>query len=73
MHFTEDTVSDQHVPDLSEKQDKVAEPANLAEFLADHIGVLGNEEDPPAMTDLSKDAGRRFSKHLLERWKAGRL
>lgn len=44
-----------------------AQPRNLAEFLADHIGVLSSVEDGVSSGDLSEHTGEQFTALLLAR------
>jgi hypothetical protein len=44
-----------------------AEPRNLAEFLADHIGVLSSVRDGVSNGDLSERTGEQFTALLLAR------
>lgn len=43
------------------------QPRNLAEFLADHIGVLSSVKDGVSNGDLSERTGEQFTALLLAR------
>lgn len=47
--------------------DAPAEPRNLAEYLADHIGVLSSVKDGVSEGDLSERTGEQYTKILLAR------
>lgn len=47
--------------------------ATMADFLADHIGVLDSSEYISGMSDLSEETGRKFTAALLKRQQEGRL
>jgi hypothetical protein len=49
-----------------------AQPRNLAEFLADHIGVLSSVRDGVSNGDLSESTGEQFTALLLAREKEDR-
>jgi hypothetical protein len=49
------------------------EGATMADFLADHIGVLDSSEYISGMSDLSEETGRKFTATLLKRQQEGRL
>ena len=49
------------------------EPANMGDFLADHIGVLDSSEFVSGPSDLSEDTGRRFTEGLRKQREEGRL
>jgi hypothetical protein len=44
-----------------------AQPRNLAEYLADHIGVLSSVKDGASTGDLSEGTGEQYRRILLER------
>lgn len=45
----------------------------LADYLADHIGVLGSSELIPGGADMSSDCGRKFADALTEKSPSGPL
>lgn len=54
---------------LAEEETESPNPAprNLAEYLADHIGVLSSVKDGVSQGDLSERTGERYKEILLER------
>lgn len=46
---------------------------NLADFLADHIGVLSSSENTPGGACMSEDTGKKFTSILVEQRERGRL
>jgi hypothetical protein len=46
---------------------------NLAEYLANHIGVLHSSENVPGGARMSEDTGKKFTSILLEQRERGRL
>ena len=49
------------------------EPANLAELLGPHIGVLNSGEYVPGGAQLSENSSDKFADLLLEKRRDGRL
>ena len=46
---------------------------NLAEYLADHIGVLHSGENVPGGARMPEDTGKKFTSILIEQRERGRL
>src|SRR5262245_61069644 len=49
----------------SQPRDPAAEQGSLADFLADHIGVLSSSEHVPGGARLSEEPGKKFAEGLL--------
>jgi hypothetical protein len=45
----------------------------LADFLADHIGVLASAEYVPGGARMSEDSGKKFATGLIQKRQQGRL
>lgn len=50
-----------------------SEHESLADFLADHIGVLSSAEQVPGGAGMSEDCGKKFAEGLLRKREQGRL
>ena len=46
---------------------------SLADFLADHIGVLNSAEQIPGGAQMSEDTGKKFAAGMLRKRQQGRL
>lgn len=51
----------------------VNEEATLADFLADHIGVIASSEKVPGGARMSEDTGKKFAAGLFKKHQQGRL
>lgn len=60
-------VTQKEIPSLE------GERASLADFLADHIGVLSSSEHVPGGARMSEDTGRKFAAGLLAKRQQKRL
>lgn len=49
------------------------EEGSLADFLADHVGVLASNEQVPGGAQLSQDSGKKFATGMVEKRRRGRL
>ena len=62
---------------LRERFVPVSPPADtngsLADFLADHIGVLSSNEIVAGGSNMSEDCGKKFAEGMLAKRKQGRL
>jgi hypothetical protein len=47
--------------------------ATLADYLADHLGVLSSSEQVPGGAQMSQDIGRKFAAGMAEKRWQGRL
>ena len=45
----------------------------LADYLADHIGVIHSSEHVPGGARMSEDTGKKFAQGLVEKRKRGKL
>jgi hypothetical protein len=58
-------------PDTTEG--KIEEQGTLADFLANHIGVLSSSEYVPGGAHMSENRGSKFTAGLVEKRRKGRL
>jgi hypothetical protein len=49
------------------KTEKDAQNETLADYLADHIGVISSSEHIPGGAQMSKDCGKKFAEGLLRK------
>jgi hypothetical protein len=51
----------------------VSEEETLADFLADHLGVIASSEKIPGGARMSEDTGKKFAAGLAKKRQQGRL
>jgi len=49
------------------ESEKDAQHGSLADYLADHIGVISSSEYVPGGAQMSKDCGKKFAEGMLKK------